>query len=290
MKRSRPSTLEPFSGSLLLVALLHISLAFAAWRLWLDHGTRMQGGPHGHLMWMSPQDFSAPLPPPSSPTVTPAPVAAVATTTPAPQSTAAKKEEEPAPKATLVAAPPDQHRMEPTPNNERVPLFAPATPRPKPPANRSITLRRVGESSAPRGNLAGRQAPPITSPTLLDIVRLNRMRQPPAAPSTGAIKKSVPDDTALDAVDEALNSAFLAAWTAPPISDVPQHQREARLNVSVAADGSIAKAQMVRFSGSHLLDQSILQAAAQVKKISATLPSNFDKESYDLELNFLLLP
>jgi hypothetical protein len=33
-----------------------------------------------------------------------------------------------------------------------------------------------------------------------------------------------------------------------------------------------------------------VEAAAQVKKISATLPSNFDKASYDLELNFLLLP
>ena len=291
MKRSRPSTLEPFSGTLLLVVVLHLAVAFAAWRLWKNHTTRMHGGPQGHLLWMSPLDFIDTLPAPESPPVAHTPVVAVATTTPLPQPTAPKKEEEPAPKATLVAAPPDQHRMEPAPNNERAPLFAPASPRPKPPANRSITLRRVRESSAPRGNLAGRQAPPIASPTLLDIARLNRMRPSPAAPSPNAIKKGVPeDDAALDAVDDALNSAFLAAWTAPPITEVPQHQREARLNVSVAADGGIVKAQMVRFSGSHLLDQSIVQAAAQVKKISATLPSNFDKESYDLELNFLLLP
>jgi hypothetical protein len=47
---------------------------------------------------------------------------------------------------------------------------------------------------------------------------------------------------------------------------------------------------MSKFSGSHALDQSILEAAAKVKKISITLPSNYSKDSYDLELNFLLLP
>ena len=47
---------------------------------------------------------------------------------------------------------------------------------------------------------------------------------------------------------------------------------------------------MNKFSGSHVLDQSILEAAAKVKKISTTLPSIYTKDSYDLELNFLLLP
>ncbi len=288
MKRSRPSTLEPFSGTLLLVAVLHIAVAFAAWRIWQGHSTRLKGGPQSRLLWMNPADFNGTQPAPAPPEVPPA---AVAAAKPAPQPAATKPEDEPAPKATLVAAPPEQHRMEPAPNNEHAPLFAPAAPRPKPPANRSITLRRVRESSAPQGNGAGRQAPPIASPTLLDIARLSRMRPSPAAAAANAAKKGAPEeDAALDAVDDALNTAFLAAWTAPPISEVPQHQREARLNVSVAADGGIVKAQMVRFSGSHLLDQSIVEAAAQVKKISATLPSNFDKASYDLELNFLLLP
>lgn len=288
MKRSRPSTLEPFSGSLLLVAVLHIAVVFVGWRIWQGHSTRLKGGPQSQLLWMNPADFNGTQLAPAQPEMPAAPVAAAK---PAPQPAASKPEEAPAPKATLVAAPPEQHKMEPVPNNERAPLFAPAAPRPKPPANRSITLRRVRESSAPRGNGVGRQAPPISSPTLLDVVRLNRMRPPPAAPSPNAIRKGLPeDDAALDAVDDALNAAFLAAWTAPPISEVPQHQREARLNVSVAADGGIVKAQMVRFSGSHRLDQSIVEAAAQVKKISATLPSNFDKASYDLELNFLLLP
>lgn len=47
---------------------------------------------------------------------------------------------------------------------------------------------------------------------------------------------------------------------------------------------------MTKFSHSHALDESILEAASKVKKISTSLPSNYTKESYDLELNFLLLP
>jgi TonB family protein len=71
---------------------------------------------------------------------------------------------------------------------------------------------------------------------------------------------------------------------------VPTAQREARLNIAIGKDGTVLKAQMSKFSGSHVLDQSILEAAARVKKISSALPSNFPKDSYDLELNFLLLP
>jgi hypothetical protein len=288
MNRRRPSTLEPFSGSLFLMAALHVVLALGGWWLWRDHASRMKGEHAAGLAWMSPQDFKGALEQtPAQPAAPAVVVADVPRTLPA----SPKTVEEPAPKATLVAAPPDQHRMEPTPNEQSAPLFAPASPRPKPPANRSITLRRIREPSGVQANMTAGRAPPIASPTLLDIARLNRMRPPPPAVTQAPLKNEVPeDDKALDAVDDALNAAFLAAWTAPPISEVPQHQREARLNVSVAPDGSIMKAQMVRFSGSHRLDQSIVEAAAQVKKISATLPSNFGKESYDLELNFLLLP
>lgn len=287
MNRRRPSTLEPFSGSLLLVAFVHAALAVSGWWLWRDHAARKNGDRVASLAWMSPLDFKGALQrPPAQPTTPTAVVANEPRPQPAP-----KGVEEPVPKATLVAAPQEQHRMEPTPNDANAPLFASASPRPKPPANRSITLRRVREQSAVQANMAGGRAPPIASPTLLDIARLNRMRPPPPAITQEPLNNEAPeDDKALDAVDDALNAAFLAAWTAPPISEVPQHQREARLNVSVAPDGTIMKAQMVRFSGSHGLDQSIVEAAAQVKKISATLPSNFGKESYDLELNFLLLP
>ncbi|MEZ5387910.1 MAG: TonB C-terminal domain-containing protein [Prosthecobacter sp.] len=271
------------------MTVLHAALAVGGWWLWRDHLSRTNGGRAATLVWMNPQDFNGAQQPP--PTL-PAPTTPIVAAKPRSQPVTPASVEEPAPKATLVAAPPEQHRMEPTPNDEKVPLFAPASPRPKPPANRSITLRRVREQPAIQANMVGRNAPPIASPTLLDIARLNRMRPPPAvAMGQKPIEIEDPEaEKAFDAVEHALNAAFLAAWIAPPISEVPQHQREARLNVSVAPDGAIIKAQMVRFSGSHHLDQSIVEAAAQVKKISATLPSNFDKESYDLELNFLLLP
>jgi len=96
--------------------------------------------------------------------------------------------------------------------------------------------------------------------------------------------------TELDPVDESINTAFLGVWTAPPIDAVPLAQREARLNISVGRDGTILKSQMSKFSGSHVLDQSILEAAANVRKIFVTLPENYTKDSYDVELNFLLLP
>ena len=128
----------------------------------------------------------------------------------------------------------------------------------------------------------------MSSPTLLDIARLNTLRTAPVVVAPGVAQTD--EEINLDAVDEALNAAFLTHWTAPPITVVPSAQREARLNISIGRDGTVLKSQMSKFSGSHDLDQSIIQAAAQVKKISVALPSNFSKESYGLELNFLLLP
>lgn len=131
----------------------------------------------------------------------------------------------------------------------------------------------------------------MSSPTLLDIARLNSMR-PNSLPKAGSAPppEDIDNIKELDAVDEALNAAFLGIWTAPPIDSVPPGQREARVNLSVGRDGSIVKTQMSKFSGSHVLDQSILETAAAVKKIPVTLPSNYSKDSYDVELNFLLLP
>jgi len=286
MKRKRPATLEPYFESLVMVAFLHVALASVGWWLWHEHVGRLDTARKTTLLWMSPGDFKGLNPPPS---ILPKPVLASKTTAQAPVKPL--QPAEPAPKAMLVAAPPDQNRLEPAPHDPSTPLFASVSPPPKPAANRSITLRRLREKVAMPMTASGNPAPPISSPTLLDIARLNRMRPPPVTVSADILKKGVPeDDAALDGVDEALNAAFLAAWTAPTISDVPPGAREARLNVSIGKDGTIVRAQMVRFSRSHVLDQSILKAAAQVKKISATLPSNFTKESYDLELNFLLLP
>ena len=268
-----------------LIVTLHLALAGGLWWCWRDYSASLK---EPRLTWMKPADFK-------SATLVPAPASSpvLATTEskakplpsakPAPQAV----REEPVQKAVLVAAPPEPPRMEPVPNAIGAPLFAPATPAPKPSANRSITLRRMLEKKRPT-TAPGAPAPPMSSPTLLDIARLNTLRTAPVVPPPGVAHTD--ESINLDAVDEALNAAFLTHWTAPPITVVPAAQREARLNISIGRDGTVLKSQMSNFSGSHDLDQSIIQAAAQVKKISVALPSNFSKESYDLELNFLLLP
>lgn len=285
MKRSRPTTLEPISASMFVVVAVHVAIAGGIAWWWRDHGALQ---PQPRLTWMKPGDFSAAAFAPTPPAVTHArsqPASKAKAKPQTPPST-----EEPVQKATLVAAPPEPpQRMEPVPNEMAAPpLFAPASPAPKPSANRSITLRRVMEKPAAAA-APGKPAPPMTSPTLLDIARLNTLR---ANPSIATPATMIDPDAGvnLDAVDEALNAAFLAHWTAPPISVVPEAQREARLNISIGRDGTVLKSQMSKFSGSHDLDQSIIQATALVKKIPTTLPSNYSKDSYDLELNFLLLP
>lgn len=177
--------------------------------------------------------------------------------------------------------------METIGSSTSTPLFASPTPAAKPSANRSITLRRTQER-APTVAGVDSPAPPITSPSLMDIARLNAMR--PAVPPPGSLMPVKEDEANMDVVDEAVNTAFLSTWVAPPITSVPENQREARLSISIGKDGSVIKSQMTKFSHSHALDESILEASSKVKKISISLPSNYSKESYDLELNFLLLP
>lgn len=321
MKRRRPATLEPLAASAFVIVSLHVAITAGLIWWWQGYQAR-QNNPPATLAWLSPGDFKSNLPPSATPEPQnsapkkgkpQAPVPAVVAAAPAPVPPAplaipleipppaemppapvpalpATVEDPPVQKATLVAAPPDQHRMEPAPNDGSTPLFAPATPAPKPSANRSITLRRT--RAKPATPVAGKSpAPPLASPTLLDIARLNTMRPgTPPKPGTTAKVDEDANNAGLDAVDEAMNTAFLAVWTAPPIDAVPAAQREARLNLSLGHDGTVIRSQMSKFSGSHVLDQSILEAAANVKKIPVTLPENYTKDSYDVELNFLLLP
>lgn len=321
MKRRRPATLEPIAASAFVIVVLHAALTAGLFWWWQNKEAREDRTP-APLAWLSPTDFKNNLPPgsvpavamsgkggsskspprkstpPAPPTEAPVPKATLISPPPTPPeppqpppSPAAAPAADP-PKATLIAGPPDPQRMEPAPNDgASAPLFAPPNPTAKPSANRSITLRRMRTKPAVAAN-GKSPPPPMSSPSLLDIARLNSMR-PGSLPKPGATPPTTDDvdgNMDLDPVDEALNAAFLAIWTAPPIDAVPPGQREARLNLSLGRDGSILKAQMSKFSGSHVLDQSILEAAANVKKIPVTLPSNYSKDSYDVELNFLLLP
>lgn len=288
MKRSRPSTLEPISAAMLVMVSLHLALVLAGWWWWHRNKQVVQSPT---LTWLNTSDFQSTVAPDPQPPVSPKASSPKASSKPVvskPAATEAKQASEaPVQKATLVSAPPQQHQMVPTPNDTTTPLFASSTPPARPAANRSITLRRAPEKRTMTAS--GNPAPPVTSPSLLDIARLNTLRPPPI-PRPGAPGATPAEEINMDRVDEAVNTAFLAAWNAPSIDSVPAAQREARLNLSIGPDGSVLKAQMSKFSGSHALDESIINAASQVKKISAALPSNFAKDSYDLELNFLLLP
>jgi len=289
MKRKRPTTLEPISAAVIVIVALHLAVAFAVWWSWQNVENSRRAAKELQLAWMNPADFKSQVPPPDThraKTVAAAPTSGrKATATSAPKPAA----EPPVQKATLIAAPPQQHAMEPVPNSTSPPLFAGTTDTAvKPSANRSITLRRAQEKR-PGTTQFGPNVPPMTSPTLMDIARLNALR-PGAVPPPGTTAISPEDEVSLDAVDVAVNAAFLTSWIAPPIESVPEGQREGRLNIAIGKDGTVLKSQMNKFSGSHVLDQSILEAAAKVKKISTTLPSNYSKDSYDLEMNFLLLP
>lgn len=287
MKRKRPTTLEPISAAMIVIVSLHLAAVFGVWLWWQNVGSPRREARSAQLAWMNPEDFKSQAP---SPSAVPRPKAAAAPKADKKPPAAAPKPsaDPPVQKATLIAAPPKQHQMEPVPNTTGTPLFAgSAGPAPKPSANRSITLRRAPEKRTGPA-LFGAPVPPMTRPTLMDMARLNTLRPSAIPPPNSATPDTAEVD--LDAVDEAVNAAFLIGWTAPPIVNVPEGQREGRLNISIGKDGTVLKAQMSKFSGSHDLDQSIIEAAAKVKNISTTLPSNYSKDSYDLELNFLLLP
>ena len=296
MKRKRPTTLEPISAAVFVIVSLHFAAVLGVWGWWQNVQNSRYAAKAKQLAWMNPADFkneAPPRPPPPPPHPVPRGRALAAAPAPAPKAPPAEPPqsaaEAPVQKATLVAAPPQQHAMEPVPNATATPLFAgTAAAGTKPAANRSITLRRAVDKRA--GNLPfDATVPPMTSPTLMDIARLNALR-PGTIPPPNKGAQPPEEEVDLDPVDEVVNTAFLANWVAPPIESVPEGQREARLNLSIGKDGTVIKSQMTKFSGSHALDQSILEAASKVKKISTTLPSNYSKDSYDLELNFLLLP
>lgn len=282
MKHRRPTTLEPISAAMFIIVSLHLAVAFGVWWWWQDY---RPGTAKPHLAWLKPENFKNTLPADSA-----RPVPQVAATSAQAPPAAVRKavSEPPVQKATLIAVPPQQRQMEPVRNDSSAPLFASATPAMKPAANRSITLRRAPEKRVVDSPF-NTPAPPMSNPTLLDIARLNTLRTAPPS-SSSAHSADVGEEVNMDGVDEVVNTAFLAGWTSPPIDEVPATQREARLNIAIGRDGTVLRAQMSKFSGSHVLDQSILEAAAKVKKISTALPSNFLKDSYDLELNFLLLP
>lgn len=296
MPRTRPTTLEPLTPALFVVVALHAALALVVWWACQEARARSSAAP---LMWMRPSDFKDSLPAAAPRQEVPRaiPIAAAPKKAPAtaplpkiePPPAAPPKAQEPAvAKATLISPPKPVETMSLIEPGAPAPLFAGAAV-PKTAANRSITLRRAVRRPPPIPQPGAPPPPPAKTASLTDMARLSTLR--PQAAEPAAAPAGDPAATInMDAVDNAVNAAFYAQWTAPALDAVPETQRSAQLTISVSRDGSITSSEMIRPSGSHALDDSILAALAKVKKIGTTLPSQFPKDSYDLDITFLLLP
>jgi hypothetical protein len=99
--------------------------------------------------------------------------------------------------------------------------------------------------------------------------------------------KAARDSTGADMgpVDEAVQLTYLKEWQAPSTHLVPPGQRAAVVNLSIAKDGSVAEASLVK-TGAPALNVSITSLLQRVQKFPVTLPSSFRKERYDLQVNF----
>jgi len=146
------------------------------------------------------------------------------------------------------------------------------------PGNRKATHQYITLSAIlPPGKAPAKPTANQPVLNLLDIAKLSANERAEAAEAGGAD---------MNAVEKALQMAILKEWIAPAAHSVPPSQRRATMEVAILRDGTIADASIKTASGSSLLDASIRQAADRLKKIPATLPSNFTKERYELRVNF----
>lgn len=300
--------MEPLAPALVAVALAH---GFAAFFLWMFIAALAPAKKTLQLpkdiVWHSPSDFLVIQPPPPPVVVAqkPAEQPPVKAPTPAPTPTPTlpltPQTDKAAPlvsaqmlasissqASTLVAMPSDQKSgpmsltiNPPVPASEPVEKTDPPvakTPVPEQPvitgpeANKYITILPV---EAPDAVPAPAPVKPVLS--LLDIANLNEAQKKREASEGGAD---------MEPVQSALEKAILSAWKSPTIKAVPASQRRVTLSLSILRDGSVEDVVVVTPSGSDLLDASVRAAAARVTKITQSLPSQFPKDRYDLQINF----
>lgn len=113
--------------------------------------------------------------------------------------------------------------------------------------------------------------------SLLDVANLYEAQKKREASQGGAD---------MEPVQAALEKAILSAWKSPTIKAVPASHRRVTLSLSILRDGSVEDVVVVTPSGSDLLDASVRAAAARVTKITQSLPSQFPRDRYDLQINF----
>ena len=141
-----------------------------------------------------------------------------------------------------------------------------------PEANKYITILPVEPA-----DVVPAPAPVKPVLSLLDVANLYEAQKKREASAGGAD---------MEPVQSALEKAILSAWKSPTIKVVPASQRRVTLSLSILRDGSVEDIVVVTPSGSDLLDASVRAAAARVIKITQSLPSQFPKDRYDLQINF----
>ncbi len=90
----------------------------------------------------------------------------------------------------------------------------------------------------------------------------------------------------MDGVDRAIIDAFMRNWTPPDAAKLPVDQRTAHVDVTINREGRLLAYQLVRTSGSHELDASVLDAANRLDKIGASLPADYPQDLYKFQVNF----
>lgn len=297
--------MEPLAPALVAVALAHGFAAFFVWMFiaaWAPSKRTMELPKD--IVWLSPSDFLMPQ-------QTQPPVILAKTTAEQPQIKAATSASSPTPElpqtnkdaplvsaqmlasissqaSALVAMPSNQSsgsirmaiippvsQAEPVEKRDSPVAKTHAPEQPVitgPEANKYITISPVAPPDAVPAPVPVK---PVLS--LLDIANLNEAQKKREAIEGGAD---------MEPVQSALEKAILNAWKSPTIKAVPASQRRVTLALSILRDGSVEDVVIVSPSGSDLLDASVRAAAARVTKIPQSLPSQFPKDRYDLQINF----
>jgi outer membrane biosynthesis protein TonB len=245
--------LEPVFPFFIGVVLLHFLVGGIVWGL-LPFWPPSFYEPAGTQVaadryWFSPADYRREPPPPDMPL-------------------------EPAPIGTTIAPPPTPSDYPGTLAETSLPSPAPGRSATVRPTSKSITLSPVLDVEGKEIPLVKSNRPPLT---MMDMLKQEKLEE---------VGKQAAGGADMDPVLTALEDSLKESWNAPSLNEVPVLQRDAKLRIVINRDGSIAEAKMIKASGSSVLDASVTQATAGLKKISKSLPSSFPKDRYIVEVNF----
>src|SRR5207253_6819580 len=86
---------------------------------------------------------------------------------------------------------------------------------------------------------------------------------------------------------ELIHDRFHSQWDQPTSIYSAETKFAATLKIRIERDGTISNASIVKSSGNPVMDESVLSAAARVKKIDP-LPQGLSTSAYEININFEL--